>query len=285
MKALWDRVASKVVEKLRDLGIADGSRIWWCPTSILSAFPFHAAGPYRSSNGDMRYLLDDYISSYTPTLASLIVARTNIHVENSKLLFVGDTSLPSTMTEHFTIGKHRSIEKLLRDKNASGHSVLKALQRVGWIHFACHGNLDMQKPFESSFALPGGNLTLLDLSRARLQNAEFAFLSACQTAEQPHTSAKDEALHLAAAMQFCGFRSVIGTMWQLLDSDGPIFADVVYSHLMDDTEEGEVRFKRAAAAVREAALHLRRSHKGWSDRGEEVEIAAERWVNLIHIGA
>ena len=74
-------------------------------------------------------------------------------------------------------------------------------------------------------------------------------------------------------------------MWQLLDRDGPILADAVYSHLMSDMEEGEVRFKRAAAAVREAALHLRQSRKGWSDRGEEVEVMAERWVNLIHIGA
>ena len=80
MKALWDRVVSKVVEKLRELGISDGSRIWWCLTSLLPAFPFHAAGPNRNANGDMRYLLDDYISSYTPTLTSLITARMNVRV-------------------------------------------------------------------------------------------------------------------------------------------------------------------------------------------------------------
>ena len=95
----------------------------------------------------------------------------------------------------------------------------------------------------------------------------------------------DEALHLAVAIQICGFRSVVGTMWEFLDRDGPILADAVYSYLMDDTEEGEVRFKRAAAAVRKASLYLRESHKSWGDRGEEVEIMAERWVNLIHIGA
>ncbi|KAI9450791.1 hypothetical protein F5148DRAFT_986813, partial [Russula earlei] len=31
----------------------------------------------------------------------------------------------------------------------------------------------------------------------------------------------DEALHLTAAMQYCGFRSVVGTMWGMADSDGP----------------------------------------------------------------
>ena len=201
------------------------------------------------------------------------------------MLFVRDSSLPATLKEYFATRKRLGVWKYLRDKEASRDSVLKALKKAEWVHFACHGGLDMRKPFESSFVLPGGKLTLLDLSRAHLRNAEFAFLSACHTAEQPLTSATDEALHLAAAIQFCGFRSVVGTMWQLLDRDGPILADAVYLHLMDGTEEGEVRFKRAAAAVREAALHLRRSQKGWSDRGEEVDIMTERWVNLIHIGA
>ena len=83
-------------------------------------------------------------------------------------------------------------------------------------------------------------MTLLDISRARLQNAEFAFLSACHTAEQPFTSAPDEALHLAAAIQFCGFRSVVGTMWELLDADGPRLTDTVYQQLRILGEDGGI---------------------------------------------
>ncbi|KAI0300955.1 hypothetical protein BC826DRAFT_966599 [Russula brevipes] len=51
-------------------------------------------------------------------------------------------------------------------------------------------------------------------------NAEFAFLSACHTAEMADGSIADEALHLAAAVQYCGFRSVVGTMWATADVDG-----------------------------------------------------------------
>lgn len=52
---------------------------------------------------------------------------------------------------------------------------------------------------------------LLDIVRRQLPSAEFAFLSACHTAELAEESLADEVLHLAAAMQFCGFRSVVGT--------------------------------------------------------------------------
>ena len=159
--------------------------------------------------------MDDFISSYTPTLTSLIAARSNTPVGSQKLLFVGDTKLPATKKESLYIRKHSRIWRGLLDEKASRDSVLKTLKKAEWVHFACHGTLDSDKPFQSSFALPGGKLTLLDISRAHLQNGEFAFLSACHTAEQPLSSAMDEALHLAAAIQFCGFQSVVGTMWQL----------------------------------------------------------------------
>lgn len=286
MKVLWDRVVSKVVQKLDEIGIPKGSRVWWCPMECLSFLPFHAAGPYKDATGATKYFMDDYISSYTPTLASLIAARsgTQARAAKERLLFVGDTSLKSTKKELLNIRKHRLISKCLLNEEAGRDSVTKALQKAEWVHFACHGRLDLDTAFHSSFVLPGGRLTLLDIARTKLPNAEFAFLSACHTAELSYTAPLDEALHMAAAMQFCGFRSVVGTMWQLLDSDGPILADAVYMHLMRDLEEGEIRYKRAAAAVREAALNLR-SRRDWSDLGEEVEVMAERWVNLVHIGA
>jgi CHAT domain-containing protein len=40
----------------------------------------------------------------------------------------------------------------------------------------------------------------------------FAFLSACETAKGDR-SQPDQAVHLAASLLFCGFRSVIATMW------------------------------------------------------------------------
>ena len=282
MKFLWDRVVSKVVRTLKELGVAEGSRIWWCPTSVLTAFPFHAAGPHEGPDGNARYLLDDYISSYTPTLTSLITARSGVCDGNERMLLVVDTKLPSAKKERDAIIRIRRFKQLADDR-ATPAKVVETLRKVQWVHFVCHGKLD-EEPFDSSLRLPGGKLTLLDIARANLPNAEFAFLSACHTAEQGPRHALDEALHLAAAMQFCGFRSVVGTMWQLLDRDGPYLAHGVYAYMMCDLEDGEIRFKRAAAAVREAALRLK--ERGDEEpNGDRVELMAERWVNLVHIGA
>ncbi|KAL5526504.1 hypothetical protein ACEPAF_8228 [Sanghuangporus sanghuang] len=105
MKVLRERVVSKVVEKLEELGVSKGSRIWWCPTFFLSLLPFHAAGPYEDRDGNTRYLPDDYIASYTPTIKSLVIARTGLRDGSQKLLCVGDTrrnAVPSADSDVLT---------------------------------------------------------------------------------------------------------------------------------------------------------------------------------------
>ncbi|KAH8977673.1 hypothetical protein EDB92DRAFT_1807695, partial [Lactarius akahatsu] len=82
------------------------------------------------------------------------------------------------------------------------------------------------KPFDASFELYGDQrLTLLDIIRSQLPGAEFVFLSACHTAELTDESVADEMLHFAVAMQYCGYRSVVGTMWAMADTDGQNLAE------------------------------------------------------------
>jgi CHAT domain-containing protein len=71
---------------------------------------------------------------------------------------------------------------------------------------------------------------LSDIIQLSLPQADFAFLSACQTA----TGAKDlqeEAVHLAAGMLLAGYRSVVATMWTIMDNDAPRVAGDLYEHL------------------------------------------------------
>ena len=156
--------------------------------------------------------------------------------------------------------------------------MLAGLHNHPFIHIVCHGILEPGKPFEASFELHRAKrLRLLDIVRSQLPDAKFAFLSACHTAEPTDESIADEVLHLAAAMQFCGFRSVVGTMWAMADVDGPDLARYFYESLFSSgSPDVERRYnERTAEALRDAVKELRR--KGG--------ITLERWVNFVHYGA
>jgi CHAT domain-containing protein len=94
---------------------------------------------------------------------------------------------------------------------ASASSVLNGLTTAHILHLACHGHQN-ENPLDSNFALNDGPLTISSLMRLNLQHAMFAFLSACETAKGDKNQ-PDQAVHLAASMVFCGFRSVVATMW------------------------------------------------------------------------
>jgi len=159
---------------------------------------------------------------------------------------------------------------------ATPTAVLECLPDHRFAHIVCHGILEPGKPLEASFKLHEGKRLLLhDIVRSQLPDAEFAFLSACHTAELTEESIADEVLHLAAAMQFCGFRSVVGTMWAMADTDGEGLARDFYSEVFSDTTQGTRYYERTAKALRDAVVKLRRKRN----------TTLERWVNYVHYGA
>ncbi|KAH9047454.1 CHAT domain-containing protein [Lactarius deliciosus] len=282
LKGLYERVGAPVINRLRLSGVPEQSRIWWCPTSVFCSLPLHAMGPIPSSDTPKRYFSDIYISSYTPSLSALIESRTASPqmLEKPSLLLVAqpDDDLPGVKEEVKVIRKleERVTVTSLVSSEATSASVVEGLRGSRLAHFACHGVLETGKPFEASFKLHGGSrLTLLDIVRSRLPDAEFAFLSCCHAAEITEESIADEGLHLTAAMQYCGFRSVVGTMWEMADTDGRDLAKSFYKSLFSSEKPGVPYYERTAEALRDATQTLRKK------RG----ITLERWVNFVHYGA
>jgi CHAT domain-containing protein len=192
------------------------------------------------------------------------------------LLVIGQPgeSLPNVQNEVDNIRQLGDFVNVIVGAEADREKILNGLQQHSWAHFACHGHLgDKSQPFNAYFELHGRqSLTLLDLIQARLPNAELAFLSACHSAEGDVVT-PDETIHLAAAMQFCGFRSVVGTLWAMADLDGPIVAEEFYKYMFRDPEK-KADFRNSAEALSFAVRALRK--KG---------VPLERWILFIHIGA
>jgi CHAT domain-containing protein len=278
---LYKLVGKPVIDRLRLLQVPEQSRIWWCTTSVFGYLPLHAMGPIPSDDGETRYFLDLYICSYTPTLDALIQSRHRDPGSRSSdlpsILLVAqpDPSLPTVGGEIRAFqALHTEVSSLVSE-TATPAAVINGLHHYQFVHFACHGTLQAGKPFEAGFELyKDARLTLLDIVRAHLPAAEFAFLSACHTAEMAEGSIMDEGLHLAAAVQYCGFRSVVGTMWAMADMDGRDLAKYFYKELFSDSR-GTPYHERSAKALQFAVKKLRRK------RG----ITLERWVNFVHYGA
>jgi CHAT domain-containing protein len=281
---LYKLVGRPVIDRLRQLQVPEQSRIWWCPTSVFCSLPLHAMGPIPSVDGEPRYFLDLYICSYTPTLAALIQSRNRgLNSRSSErpsvLLVAQPDSLPTVRGEvQLVQALEASLDikvTSLVSEAATPTTVIDGFHHHRFVHFACHGILETGKPFEAGFELHGDTrLTLLEIVRAQLPAAELAFLSACHTAEVTERSVMDEGLHLAAAVQYCGFRSVVGTMWAMADEDGRDLAKYFYKVLFSGSR-GMPYHKRSAKALRSAVKKLRRK------RG----ITLERWVNFVHYGA
>ena len=246
---LWDAIAQPVLAALGHTTTPDiGSpwpRVWWCPTGPLTVLPVHAAGHHprlrtaaARSNGSVP---DRVISSCTPTLAALARTRQPAADTPVRQLTIGMPAAPGN-------GNHQ-----LAQSQATRAAVLAAIADHSWVHLACHAGQQRADPARSGFALWDGTLTITDLAAQPTRGRDLAFLSACETAA---SSARhlDEAIHLAAAMQFLGYRHVIATLWTIADRPAPDIADTVYTTL---TRDGKPDPGRAAEALHHAIQDLR----------------------------
>ena len=274
LRNLWKHVGYPIHQQLVGINVQEMSRIWWYPTGQLCALPVHAAGPYHV---EMKNIPDLYISSYTPTLSSLISARAAEDLATSpSFLAIGvpDNTLRSAEEEIAKIRDYIPNVKVMIGEQVTRDPLLSALRQHSWAHFACHGHWNARQPFQSTFELFGKeSISVLELAKERLTHAEFAFLSACFAATPDLAGAPDEVIHLASALQFSGFRSVVGTLWELIDKDAPQLASDFYQNLVQEGKD-KISFKDTARALSLAVNKMR----------EKPNMTPNRWIQIIHIG-
>jgi len=266
--------------------------IWWCPTGPLTSLPLHAAGIYAADNDSKTpriSVLDYVVSSYVPSLTALHnIFYRKMERPPFKMLSViqsntpGQSELPATLDELEIIQKHTASIgfgnhlKVLQDKDATYQAVMDGMKDHSWVHLACHGEQDVHDPTNSGLYLHDRMLGLQDIIKNPLPNADFAFLSACQTAtgdaEQP-----DEAIHLAAGMLLAGYNGVIASLWSIGDNDAVAVADDVYGFLFKEGKAPDSRM--AARALHNAVRNLREKHTG---RFGGTNFTA--WLPYIHVG-
>ncbi|WBB64541.1 CHAT domain-containing protein [Streptomyces sp. WMMC500] len=289
---LWEALARPVLDAL-DLAAPSARqdpgplpRLWWVPTGPLTALPLHAAGPGGATARDG--VLDRVVSSYAPTVRSLIHARRHAGSRDPgqpgarpRPLVVampetpGAADLPGVAEETAVLTARFPGSRVLTGPRAIRPAVLAALPRHGWAHFACHavGAADAVSAGHLLLHDHGtAALTVTDVARLRLRDARLAYLSACETHLGPRALA-DEALHVVGAFHMAGFTHVIGTLWRVDDHISATVAGHFY-----DTVDGASPVPRDDEPAR--ALHAAvRTQRG------RYPLTPTLWAAYLHVGA
>lgn len=283
---LWDELAGPVFARLGITGPPGSGepwpRVWWCLSGLLSFLPVHAAGHHASRDDpEPATVMDRAVSSYTPTIRALGHARRHdsatagASIQDRGLIVAmprtpGASDLPGATAEAAAVSRHHTGHmEVIVGAEATRRSVLAAMKRAQWAHFACHGDADFTHPSASHLLLNDHQespLTVIDVSRLRL-DARLAFLSACSTA-QPSGRLLDEAIHLASAFHLAGYRHVVGTLWPINDALAVSITDDIYARLVGSAPTDVAGALHAVARQQRARLVNRPS----------------TWASHVHIG-
>ncbi|KIK57126.1 hypothetical protein GYMLUDRAFT_247379 [Collybiopsis luxurians FD-317 M1] len=294
LRRIWNDICEPVLRELDTTG--PKKRIWWCPTGQLSFLPLHAAGDYNKKNKpkQSKSVPQKVISSYTISLGRLLDSRSQSSSSPSisSFLFANNGQKPEYASEfealNFVSDEMQAINEVLGSSkratflnDCTPSSVLSELDTHNHIHFSCHGKQNQVNPLWSSLLLVDEPLTLyrlLDYQISELRsrpNLELAYLSACETATGSGYLS-DQATHLAAGMQFIGFKRVIATLWPMQDKFSISVSGHFYkllTKLSAESEDGAISWD-AGVALHEALSE--------AIKGDSTNLWG--WVPYIHIG-
>ncbi|WP_330440507.1 CHAT domain-containing protein [Micromonospora sp. NBC_00821] len=278
---MWDTITEPVLDKLGfgpPVGpISSWPRVWWCPTGPLALLPLHTAG-HHNEHGSGRTVLDRAVSSYTPTLRALLEARRPGAADRGldRLLVVDVPDLPglrpidnaatrAALIDAFP--EHRRT--VLGSADATPSAVLNELPVHRWVHFSCHGDQDLADPSRGGLRLRDGVLTVESVATQRF-HGDFAGLSACKTAVGG-VDLPDEAITLAAALHYTGYRHVVAALWAV---DNSASTEVFTSLYRAIAANGRIEPDRAPSVLHEILRRMRNRNPDWP----------HRWTPFAHTG-
>jgi tetratricopeptide (TPR) repeat protein len=286
LRIVWNEIMLPVVNVLENvLKLKRRSRIWLCPTAAFTSIPLHAANPFliKADHSKEPCLEDLYVCSYTPTLSALVRSRQLMKKRvTPSFVTIGQgqpgagkgKALSAVDSELELV--HKLVPATASHTTISGNAAtragaLKALETNTWMHLACHGKQDPAQPYHSHFVMRDEHVTLLDIMERDIPRAEFAFLSACHTAVGDKET-PDEVIHLAAGLQFAGFKSVVGTLWEVDDAVAKHVVEAFYRYMFHPKEEGVMDCTKAAWALN-CATH-----------SVKTKVPLEQRMVFVHIG-
>lgn len=155
-----------------------------------------------------------------PTLSRLM--NSDSHRECLAIAYRGETRSGSDRQLNYVEKEASAVAQLMEGDAWVGGMMSKAnlqFQASGtrWLHFACHGWFNHDKPLSSALEIgPNERLTADEILRHWDLRAELVTLSACQTGVS-RVLRGDEPMGLVRAFLYAGARSVLVSQWPVED--------------------------------------------------------------------
>ena len=180
--------------------------------------------------------------------------------------------------QKFMKGHSLSVQRL-SGNDATVGNVIKEMPSFHWVHLACHATQEPLQPLTSAFHLLDGQLSLSEIIKLKIPDADLAFLSACETSTGDK-QLSDEAVHLAAGMLAAGCRSVVSTMWSIRDSRATDVAESFYSYLLNRAEEEGKSWPDSTESAHAIHYAIQCLRKTLGDKNRSLLT----WVPYVHFG-
>ncbi|KRQ16708.1 CHAT domain-containing protein [Bradyrhizobium manausense] len=279
-----------LIDKLADCELAAGSTILVLGTP-LEVLGLHTATVW-TKRGRSEFL-DQYSIRYAPGSELLHLCEERLIRRGrprSSLVAIIDPSedLPFAGLEVEMAKGTFDTSECLYGRAATSETMMDAVSKHSYLHFACHGFSSLEDPLDSALTLAQGNqfsaaqvIRDLDLSKCHL-----VILSACQTGLVNSTTLETEYLGLPIAFLQAGAPAVISTLWSVEDESAMLLMHQFYklhrrSRLPASVALGEAQRWLRSATNAEIAGVFEEISTAAIDRGEAnglVEESFERYA-------
>lgn len=262
LSELYHHLMQPIHARLVEYAIATDRppRLVLSPNRGLSLLPLHAC--WWADKGSRRYLLDEFLVSYTPNFTMLrkCLDRDRIAPRGLRSFVVCNPVPPGDLKgSEWECDRIKELFgpgccDIFRGRRATKSAVLKRSPQRDWVHFSCHGAYCADSPLDSCLLLSNEERITLAETMEYLDHTSswLTVLSACETGLVDYREIADEYHGLALGFLVAGSPTVWSTLWNVDDFPTAILVIAAARNVIAGSME-------KAAALREAQRWLRDS--------------------------
>jgi len=215
--------------------------------------------PLAALHDNSGYLIDRYSIRLMPSAGVLQYLRASTGGKTGGVLIFGNPDLGDpradleyAQKEATDIARIRPDSRVLLRKEATESALLQYSKEYRYLHFATHGQFNMEAPLQSALLLApdaghNGMLTVDKLYSLHL-DANLVTLSACETG-MSKIATGDEMVGLTRGFLYAGASSIVASLWKV--------DDLATAYLMTRFYQ-ELESKNKTDALRTAQLETRK---------------------------